>query len=469
MADQRLKELRGTSRRDFLRWSATAGACLGLERSRLLNVINDTAGSAAADQAACATTNRHIHVLEGTGGLANWTLPFPVPAVIKGTNQQGSHYAIGQGKDAAGYDKPFANGPDTPWQTGSTWKISAFLGGNNQTHTDDPDATLKLGNNGLIASASAIQQANPTLIPVLMVGKFTGGTVFGSAPGAPSVSTVPGPNDLVGLFNSQASRALLQTPDNGALQEAYYKAFLGLNAAAGRSTVAKAYATGKLSMNLLAKNLSSQLTPTDGDLSAFGVDSNSPSAVANMSRSMITTVKAFSLGLTSMLVVRGFNNDPHGLFAGGNTDAANVGSSMGKMLNGLYALGKSLPDPACSAKTLADALVFSVSGDTYKNPFNRDGWGDGTPSGTNLLYVMGAGQIKSGWFGNLVDGNTAQGWDIGTGNVNPGLDLNQAGASLAAAGAAAALFAVAKGDLRRVNDFYNGPDISGLVNLNVTG
>ena len=36
MLDQRLKELRGTSRRDFLRWSATVAACLGLERSRLL-------------------------------------------------------------------------------------------------------------------------------------------------------------------------------------------------------------------------------------------------------------------------------------------------------------------------------------------------------------------------------------------------------------------------------------------------
>src|SRR4051794_20121183 len=100
MADHRLKELRGTSRRDFLRWAGTAAACLGVERSRLLNVLNDSAGSAAADMAQCSTTNRHIHVLEGTGGLANWTLAFPVPAVIKGTAQQASHYAIGKGTDA---------------------------------------------------------------------------------------------------------------------------------------------------------------------------------------------------------------------------------------------------------------------------------------------------------------------------------------------------------------------------------
>jgi hypothetical protein len=469
MADQRLKELRGASRRDFLRWSATAAACLGLERSRLLNVLNDTAGTAAADMAACSTTNRHIHVLEGTGGLANWTLAFPVPAVIKGTDQNAAHYAIGKGVDATGYDRPFAYGPDSPWQTNSTWKVSAFLGGNNQTHTDDPDSTLKVGNNGMIASAAAIQQANPTLIPVLTVGGFQGGTVFGSAPGAPGVAGVPGPNQLVGLFNSQASRALLQGGTNGAMQESYYKAFLGLNAAAGRGTLTKAYATGKLSMNLLAKNLSDQLTPTAGDLALFGIDGNSPSAVQNMSRAMITTTKAFSLGLTSMLVVRGFNNDPHGLFAGGNGDAANVGASMGKMLNGLYALGKSLQDPSCSSKTLADALVFSVSGDTFKTPFDRNGWNDGTPNGSNLLYVMGAGQIKSGWFGELVDQNTVNAWDIATGNTNAKLDFNQARGDLAAAGGAAALFAVAKGDMRRVRDFYNGPDISGIVNLNVTG
>ena len=33
----------------------------------------------------------------------------------------------------------------------------------------------------------------------------------------------------------------------------------------------------------------------------------------------------------------------------------------------------------------------------------------------------------------------------------------------------AALFAVAKGDMRRVRDFYNGAAIDAIVNLNVTG
>lgn len=465
MVDQRLKELRGTSRRDFLRWSATVAACLGLERARLLNVLNDTAGTAAADTAQCNTTFRHIHVVDGQGGLSNWTLAFPIPAVVKGNNAQFSHYAIGKGVDAMGYDKPYAYGPDSPWQQNSTWKMSAFVGGNNETHTATPTSVTTLNGNTMVAAAAAIQQANPTLLPVLAVG----GIQFGTAPGAPAAAAVGAANQLVDLFNSQASRSLLQAEANGPLAEAYYKAFLGLNAAAGKTTTAKSYGTGKVSMNLLARNLASQLTPTAADLQLFGVGNGTPNAVAQMSRAMITTMKAFSLGLTSMLVMRGFNNDPHGMFSGGNGQAQQTGQAIGNMLNGLYQLGKSLQDPGCSSKTLADAMVFSVSGDTYKAPFNRDGWGDGTPGNSNILYVMGAGQIKTGWFGEIANGNTVRAWNIANGNVDPNANFANVRGQLGAAGAAAALFAVAKGDMRRVRDFYNGPAIDGIVNLNVTG
>lgn len=464
MTDLRLKHLSGTSRRNFLRWSATIAACLGLERSRFLNVLNDTAGTAAADTASCASTNRHIHIVDGNGGLSNWTLPFPVPAVVKGTDQNFSHHLIGQGIDAVGFDNPWAHSPDSPWQKDTTWKMSAFVSGQNEAHTGTPNSTINIGGNTLMASAAAIQQANPTLLPVLTVG----GIQFGSAPGAPAVAAVSAAEELVGLFNSQASRALLATDGNGALAESYYKAFLGLNAAAGRRTIEKPYETGKVSMNLLAKNLASQLTPTQDDLTMFGIVDGTPGAVKDLSRAMITTMKAFSLGLTSMLIMRGFNNDPHGMFGGGNNQAAQVSGAMGKMLDGLYKLGKSLQDPACSAKTLADAMVFSVSGDTFKQPFNRDNWDDGTPGGANVLYVMGNGFVKSGWFGSLTNANTVQAFDIATGKISTAA-YNTVRGQLSAAAGAAALFAVAKGDMRRVNDFYNGPAIDALVNPNVTG
>lgn len=463
MADDRLKDLRGTGRRDFLRWSATVAACLGLERARFLNVVNDSAGSALADIVACAKTSRAISVVDGNGGLANWTQVFPHVAAIQSTNAAVAHYALGKGKAGEGFDKPWMHSPDSPWQTNSKWKMTAFVAGTNETHTATPQSAITLGANGMLASIAAIQQADPTLLPVLAVG----GIMFGAAPGAPAVAAVGAPNQLIDLFNSAASRALLNTPDNGALGEAYYKAFLGLNAAAGRTTTAKQYGVGKVSMNLLSRNLSAQLTPTAADEALFGLTGTTPGAVQNMSRAIITTLKAFSLGLTSYVIMRGFNNDPHGLFAAGDANATTMAVALGKMLNGMHDLAKSKQDPACTSKTLADSITFTVSGDTPKQAFQRQGWPDGTPMNHNLLYVMGNGYLKTGWHGAVTANNAADGWDPATGAT--GGAYTGRGPALGNAAAAAALFAVARGDMRRVRDFYNGGAIDGVVNLNVTG
>ena len=131
MVDQRLKELRGPGRREFLRWSATVAACLGLERARFLDVLGDTAGTAAADTAACANTNRLISIVDGNGGLSNWTQRLPVRRrSIGSTNAAYSHYALGKGVAATGYDKPlqlragFALADATP-----KWKMSGVRRG----------------------------------------------------------------------------------------------------------------------------------------------------------------------------------------------------------------------------------------------------------------------------------------------------------------------------------------------------
>ena len=61
----------------------------------------------------------------------------------------------------------------------------------------------------------------------------------------------------------------------------------------------------------------------------------------------------------------------------------------------------------------------------------------------------------------------AVGWDQATGNT--GGAYNGRGTELGASAAAALLFAISKGDMRRVRDFYTGKPIDGIVNLNVTG
>jgi hypothetical protein len=458
MADQRLKDLRGPGRRDFLKWSATVAAALGLERARFLDALSGVAGTAMADSAACATTMRSIHFVAGNGGLANWTLIFPHIEQATVNNANYAFHAPGQGKLATGTDKAWVYAAESPFQTlAKTRQVTAFMAGTNETHTSTPQSasTIATGT-GMIAAIAAIQQANPTLLPVIGINPV----VFGTAPGAPAVATVPNAAGLVGLFNSVASKTLLATPSNAALNEAYYKAFLGLNAAAGRASVAKGYETGKVAANLLGQNLASQLTPTAADDALYGITTGTPTAITEQAHALATAIKAFRLGLTSALIVPSFRDDPHGKFSGGNTAAQTTAMQLGKILDAFMTQAAATPDPSCSSKSLADSVVITVHGDTTKNPLNRSGWPDGTPQNSNTLYVFGNGYLKTGWMGQVKAGGTVMTFDPATGN-----DVTGPTSATANAAAAAAAYAVAKGDMRRVQDFYRGGAITGIVNL----
>jgi hypothetical protein len=458
MADQRLKELRGTGRRDFLRWASTVGALLGLERARFLDALSGSAGVALADQAACATTARSIHLVAGNGGLAHFTLLFPQVAIATGSNPNFAFHALGKGTLAKGTDKPLAYAPESPFQQNpASRQITAFHAGTNETHTSTPTsaATIDTGT-GMIAAIAAIQQANPTLLPVIGVNPV----VFGVAAGAPPVATVASADGLVDLFNSAASKTLLQTPTNASLNEAYYKAFLGLNAAAKSQTMAKPFGVGKVASNLLGKNLSSQLRPTAQDDANYGINAGSPTVLVEIAHSLCTAVKAFQLGLTTSLVIPAYRDDPHGLFANGDADAQADAAALGKIFDAFMAHCKSVPDPSCTSATLADNIVMTIHGDTPKDSTNRNGWPDSTAGNSNWLYVYGNGYLKTGWFGSIDGGGNVTGWDPQTGNDVAG----QASAVTAQAAAAAAAYAVAKGDMRRVQDFYRGGQITGVVN-----
>ena len=456
MADQRLKDLRGSSRRDFLRWSATVAAVLGLERARFLNIITDSAGSALADQAACSATNRSVHLVDGNGGLAWFQLLFPHTDVALNGGAGVAFHALGKAKSAAGTDKPLVYAPESPFQAlGPKKQISAFMAGNNETHTSTPQsaATIATGT-GMIAAIAAIQTATPTLLPVIGINPL----VYGVAAGAPGVATVANAAGLVDLFNSAASRTLLASPDAAALNDAYYRTFLTLNAAAGRKTWAKAGDTGKVAANLLGKNLSDQLRPTAQDLTNYGIAS-AQNNVAEIGKAMCTAVKAFKLGLTSSLIIPAMRDDPHGAFNNMGTLMANV-IALGKIFDAFMTDCAAVPDPSGCGKMLSDGVVFTIHGDTPKDPTNRNGWPDGTPGNSNWLYVYGNGHLKTGWHGGVMANRTVNGFDPATGNAVAG----QASGVTAQASAAAAAYAVAKGDMRRVQDFYRGGSIAGITN-----
>jgi hypothetical protein len=457
MADQRLKDLRGPGRREFLRWTGTLAAVLGLERARFLDALSGSAGVAMADSASCAATMRSVHLVGGNGGLAWFQLIWPHTDIAKQTSGQFAFHALGKATVAKA-DKPLMYAPESPFQKLAPSKqITAFMAGSNETHTSQPQSasTIATGT-GLIAAVAAIQQANPTLLPVIGINPL----VFGTAAGAPSVATVANSAGLVDLFNSAASKTLLQTPASASLNEAYYKAFLGLNAAAGRQTMARPMDTGKVAANLLGKNLSDQLRPTPADDAMYGLTAGSPTAIVEIAHALCTAVKSFKLGLTSSVIVPAFRDDPHGAFANGDAGPQKMAAMLGKVLDAFMLHAAGTPDPSCTSKSLADSIVMTVHGDTPKTPLDRNGWGDGTSNNSNWMYVYGNGYLKTGWLGGIDATGKVSGWDPATGNDVPG----QASAVTANAASAAVAYAIAKGDMRRVQDFYRGGSIAGVIN-----
>src|SRR5262245_60279898 len=115
--DKRLKDLTGPSRREFLRWSATLGVVLGLERARFLDALSGSAGTAMADQAACTSTMRSVHLVGGNGGFAWFQLLFPHTDVALNGGANVAFHALGKGKSAAGTDKALVYAPESPFQS----------------------------------------------------------------------------------------------------------------------------------------------------------------------------------------------------------------------------------------------------------------------------------------------------------------------------------------------------------------
>lgn len=130
----------------------------------------------------------------------------------------------------------------------------------------------------------------------------------------------------------------------------------------------------------------------------------------------------------------------------------------GKILNAFYADLMSRDDSTCAGQKIGDNFVMSIHGDTPKTPLNRNGWPDGTPGNSNWVYVFGNGMLKTGWFGGLDRTGRVTGWDPGTGGTS-----TMTSAQLAMPASAAIAYAVARGDMRRVQDFYRDAAIDGVA------
>ena len=468
--DDKLKNLHGPSRRHFLKWATTMGALLGLERARFLDALSGTAGTALAQTASCASTMRSVHLVAGNGGLAWFQLIWPhVEVAMPPGGVNAANFAFhspGNAVLAAGTDRPFAYAPETPWRNlGKNKQITAIMSGNNETHDPRGVSTQEIATGvRMISALAAIQSTTPTLLPVIGVGQAGDPALYGAAAGSPGITRAGDANGVVELFNSTASRTLLQAPKNSQLAEAYYKAFLSLNAAAGNPVMGRAFQSGKVAVNLLGRNLATALRATPEDMARYGIPNENAArnALKDIARGLIVTAKAFRLGLTSSVVMPAFLDDPHGAFGGGTTAPTRDVALLGKILDSFMADCAGAPDPSCAAKSLADTIVMTVHGDTPKNPRDRNGWPDGTPGNSNWMYVLGNGYLKTGWFGGIRADGTVLGFDP----ANPAPNATIAGKASNThtnAAAAAVAYAVAKGDMRRVSDFYRGGPIDALI------
>ena len=505
MANQKLKDLRGPQRRNFLRLMAAAGAGFALERSRLLNFIADEGGTALAAEA-CGETNRHVGIVSGGGNFCLWQLIWPLPDVGMSGNPAFSYDAIGQGfatnyVDENSYfkngpaDRPFYYGPDSPFvdQVGKTVNrpMTAFLVADTAVHHRKPlrqitiDGALPGNTNNagdgvvgnsvtLFAAIAALQRTTTSILPSIGVAPAS----IGAAPGAPTLSVVPSALAMVDLFNSAASKAILLAQEDKSMFETYYKAILGLREAAGRPTWSRELDIAKKASNLIGRNLAAQLMPSDADRLLYGVTEVEGMAASmffggqdgkdrliNLANALIITKKAFALGLTNQVVIGvvpetggGIFTDPHATFAQ-LAAARMVTKYYGQFLDRFYQDLALSPDPACTAKNLDKTVITTIHGDHPHDPLARSNWPDSTPGGANWIYVMGNGFLPSGWHGHPKTNNTASGIDPTNGTAT-----TYDGTRAVHAASAAILYAVANGDMKKVHEFYKGPAIDSLVN-----
>lgn len=350
---------------------------------------------------------RTVHIVAGNGGLAWFSLVWPVPEVISGYE---ATYAYDDPAKAALvpgttggrllYARKIAG--RTLWDgIGTHGAPTVFVAGTNQTHTNSPQTTRLAGGTEVVAAGAALQSGLAAPLPVLSVGNLSS---YGSAPGAPKVAMLANIEGAV-----EAVRSV--TPLSFAVEQ--------------------------------------DLRPAPAKLATW-TDPNGPAALVNFAKALLFTANAFRLGLISTVLLPAFNDDPHGAFAGGNAMVTARADALARILDSFYAELATNVEPKCGhagkALSLADNVVLIVSGDTPKNSFQRSGWPDGTVGNSNLLYVRSNGYLKPGWFGGLSP-TTRTNFDPTTGAAKSGAGPDPDSTAAAQLGI---LFAIARGDAASV-------------------
>mgnify|MGYP000016339014 CR=1 FL=1 len=350
----------------------------------------------------------------------------------------------------------------------------------------------------MMAAAASIQQATrPTIVPVITISASSlqdpqsaipNSDMYGIQgvnliPGAPSNARVGSASQLVGLFNSNCARALgaLANPANAQLFEAYTKGWIGSSKSAQLPTFSRGYRTAKLASNLVGLNLSDKLLPTAADQARYGYTGNTIGKLADLRDSLIVTAKALALGLTSQVIIAYGDDDPHSLFtaAGAGVNASTFATAFSNFLNAFMDDLMQTQDLFTPNLRLGDNTCIAFVGDVPRTGVSTPNWNDPTFGGQNRCWIMSNGILKTGFFGgdrarmpgdsptdnNQNSAGPGEGciYDPVTGDAVP---ITGVGTAQGISGdfrvrygemsMAAVLYAVARGDDRRVQDFYSG-------------
>jgi hypothetical protein len=285
---------------------------------------------------------------------------------------------------------------------------SVFVAGTNQTHTSSPMTTTIAGGADVVAAGAVLQSALGATIPLL---SFRAGLIAGPAPGAPLPIVVTGVDSAIAALNA---------------------------------------------VSPLAAGVEQELKPSAAQLAACGITTSTPTALTTLATLLLFTANAFRRNLLSTVLMPALNDDPHGAFAAGTTEPGKRSDSLAAILDGFYTELAGHPEPKSTPGgpplSLADNVVLVVSGDTPKQSFQSNGWPDGTPGNSNLLYVRSNGYLKPGWFGTLAP-------NVRT-NFDPTTGVAVAGSPAPPATAAAQLgllFAIARGNTAAVTAISSAP------------
>jgi len=217
--------------------------------------------------------------------------------------------------------------------------------------------------------------------------------------------------------------------------------------------------------------------PTAADFLRYGVDdttlggngaAGNKGKLVEIATGLITAAKAFSQNLTSMVMMRAMNDDPHGAFTNMAQHTGTV-KTLSLIFNAFLTDTMTTTDPLDPTKKVGDNMVLTITGDTFKNPTDRNGWGDGTPQNSNYMVVIdGSGRLAGGSFGGMTAAGGSTSFDPTTGAAIANATATNHAAA-ANPSSAAVLHAISKGDARRVQDFYRGVSYNGVLNKKLIG